>query len=123
MADITSMRWMGSTSTPAFSFLILVCLVTTTPITGPTNLRMSPPTRPGFSKACVCRFSQPPLEDRAMAHQWMAILWVGQFEEGSGWTDQVDTEALGQHHLQQLRPGPRRSLYTESRPRPYRQQH
>src|SRR4029077_1910711 len=32
-------------------------------------------------------FPHASLEDRAVAYQWMAIIRVGQFEKGSGWTD------------------------------------
>ena len=35
----------------------------------------------------------------------------------------MDSETLGEHYLQQLRPGPRRSVYTESRTHPHRRQH
>ena len=68
-------------------------------------------------------FSHAPLEDRAVDHQWMAIVRLGQFEEGLGWTDQVDSETLDEHHLQQLRPWPRRPLHTEARPHPHRRQY
>jgi hypothetical protein len=44
-------------------------------------------------------------------------------QEGFRWTDQVDSQTLGERHLQQLRSRPRRSLHTESRPHSYRQQH
>src|ERR1035438_7587253 len=111
---------MGSTLTRASSCRTSASSAITTLIIGPTNLRMFLPTRHGFSRDCECRFSPPPLENRAVVHQWMAIVRLCQFAEGAGWTDQVDSETLGEHHLQQLRSWPRRPVHTKARPHPHR---
>ena len=58
-----------------------------------------------FNGVRVQIFPNATSEDRAVVHQWMAILRFGKSSARAGRSDQMDSEALDEHHLQQLRFG------------------
>jgi len=81
------MRWTGSILTREFS-----CRISAVQLLQLRQLGLSAFVR-FFEHALVFRRSagadlpDSALEDRTVAHQWMAVVWFRQFEEGSGRAD------------------------------------
>ncbi len=67
-----------------------------------------------FNGVRVQIFPDGPFEDRAMVYQWMAGVRIRQSQARARRTDQMDSDAMDQHHLEQLWAGPGRPFHTRT---------
>src|SRR5579883_2323450 len=104
-AGITSMPCMELTSTPASSCPTSACSVSISSITGLITVLCVFEHTVVFHRHAGPGLPYRKAEDRALDHQWLAVLRATQWPTGPGRTDSMASDALAFDYREQLRRG------------------